>query len=259
MLNLQVILASDNVSRAATPNELIEAWAFGPIPFWASLLSYFLSVMYSVYILISTDTSNLTISDIFLFGFVCLYIIRIYFGILFLSYDKSIGAILKHLSHSKNVIYIVFQFIELFLCLSAPLAFSVLGGINGGCAIVGFESIILFAFWIIFWKEFLQKDQDWRGNLGTLALDILAIIPIILQLMSLSHMGYLDNLLDHKTIGAIFITFILFYSVFFLFEFSIVYIQSWRTFIRLTQVIFIDQPPEEPSTVLARRSRRTTR
>ena len=149
-------------------------------------------------------------------------------GFCFFLSMSSITLAMKNDPTWRKRSYVVLQFLEMSLCLCAPILFSHFD-LSGGYIFLAAETGLLSIFWVIFFRDFLKKDPDRRGNIFTLALDILAIlllpVPIIVTISDAAKQGFL-------------LAFVIFYSLAFAIEFSVVYIQSWRSFLRMTVAVF---------------------
>jgi hypothetical protein len=202
------------------PPHLREARAFGPVAFWASLLSFIVSMIDSFY--------NFKEPDAYIaVSFFCVYISRIYCGILFLSFDESVALALKDDPLWKKRSYVVLQFLEMSLCLCAPVLFSHFD-LKGGYIFLAAETALLVIFWALFAKAFLKKDSEKHGNMFTLALDILAVVLLPIPLI--------DAISDSAKQGFL-LAFAIFYGLAFAIEFGVVYIQSWRSFLKMTATV----------------------
>jgi hypothetical protein len=205
-----------------------EARAFGPVAFWASLLSFVVAMIHSFLVICyPSEASQLNYLTAITMAFFYIYVLRIYCGILFLSYDESIGAVIERSGIWKRRTYVGLQFFELSLCLCVPTLFYIFS-VRGGYIFLTLESALLVVFWVVFIKDFFEKDKDRRSNIITLFLDVAAAIPAIL---------YWTQIIDDGAIIGILATAVFFYAVFFLFEFIFVYVQSWRSFLKMTKLV----------------------
>ena len=159
-------------------------------------------------------------------GFFYVYIFRIYCGILFQSYDDQIAFVVESDPPWRKRSYVLLQFSEMSLCLSAPILFSA-WSLKGGYVFLLSETALLIVFWAIFIKNFLIDPSQRRANVITLFLDVAAVAaPIIYYYAQ-----------DDGTVLGFLGAFLAFYLFFFLFEFAFVYVHSWVSFWRMTQVV----------------------
>jgi len=153
-----------------------------PLIFWASIAAFLGSLAVSWNTNIDKDK---LIQKVF-FIFSAIYILRIYLGLLMVTYDESASSVILNSGERKVRWFHITFLAEIIICLMFSIFYEV-WGYYAAFYLVFFESVPLLIFWLVFSKEFLLDDEDSQGNWITLGVDILSLVLVFVAYISIRY------------------------------------------------------------------------
>ena len=155
--------------------------------------------------------------------FFSLFLLRLYMGVVFLSYDETLLTEISKASRHRKILYFLIQF-ALVLTVSLTSTIVAYNGYHGYLIACFITLGALGVFWLVFWREVLVNDRQRHANAYVLIGDL--FFPIFLAFIQWGDISQASGWI------------LLVFGVIFLLEIVFTYLQAISSFLRATFMWF---------------------